>query len=244
MGWDESVDGSTSFLDTTLRRDFKRAKLSFEIIKRESDPNAKFDLFQRLNAGSVLSLQEARNCLLIMINRDAFLALSGLADSEGFAACISISDQKENAAYRSELVLRFFAQMSYLGGEQQLADEFGEYLTTWMKREAESNQVIFNIGVFERTFKLLQAATDVDTFRRYDGARHLGPFSISSYEFITSGVSQNLDFWEKRSAADLAKKIRGVWNESVFRNNSGSGVSSRKRFPRMVLGGRSYFAKK
>lgn len=48
-----------------MRRDFKRAKLEFRIITKESDSNAKYDLFQRLNSGSILSPQEARNCLML-----------------------------------------------------------------------------------------------------------------------------------------------------------------------------------
>lgn len=60
-----SLDGCTyassedqNSFDEVLRRDFKRAKLDFRIITKESDQNAKYDLFQRLNSGSILSPQE------------------------------------------------------------------------------------------------------------------------------------------------------------------------------------------
>lgn len=243
VGWSEDTEGATSALDVRLRRDFKRAKLSFSIIKRESDPNAKFDLFQRLNAGSTLSLQEARNCLLIMINRPAYLLLDQLSDHTSFNQCIAVSETKEGTAYRSELVLRFFAQVQYRGGDQQLPEEFGSYLTNWMKEQAEQGTDFLAEDIFTRTFALLARSTAGDSFRRYDGTRHVGGFSIASFEFITSGLAQNLGLWEAETPDALASRIRAVWSEPSFRENSGSGISSRKRLPRVVNGGREFFSR-
>ena len=46
---------------------FKRARIDVIIVKKESDPNTKYELFQRLNTGgSKLSDQEVRNCLMII----------------------------------------------------------------------------------------------------------------------------------------------------------------------------------
>jgi hypothetical protein len=49
--WEHVTPGGKAFTDA-LRRDIKRAKLEFRIIRKESDLNAKYDLFQRLNSGS------------------------------------------------------------------------------------------------------------------------------------------------------------------------------------------------
>src|SRR6266508_3510579 len=55
-GYQWEVDpGDGRVFSDTLRRDFKRSKLEFRIIKKESDPDAKYDLFQRLNSGTQLS---------------------------------------------------------------------------------------------------------------------------------------------------------------------------------------------
>lgn len=244
VGWSEKTEGATDFLTDALRRDFKRAKLSFSIIKRDSDPNAKFDLFQRLNAGSTLSLQEARNCLLIMINRPAYTTLSELVNLDDFNDCVSISDAKEDSAYRSELVLRFFCQLEYAGPEKQLPEEFGSYLTDWMKNRAREGTEFINREIFRRTFAALSRAVGQEAFQRYDGSRHLGSFSISSYEFITTGVAYNIDYWEAQSPDDLAGKIRKMWSHSDFKSTFGSGVSSRKRFPHIVINSRKHFEKK
>ena len=65
-------------LDQPHRMFIKRNKIDIKIVKKESDANVKFDLFQRINTlGSILSDQEVRNCLLVMSDR---FFLSGLTD--------------------------------------------------------------------------------------------------------------------------------------------------------------------
>jgi Protein of unknown function DUF262 len=71
--------GDRTFSDV-MQRDFKRAKLEFRIIAKQSDVNAKYDLFERLNAGTQLSPQEVRNCLLVMLNLEMFNTLVELAE--------------------------------------------------------------------------------------------------------------------------------------------------------------------
>ena len=52
-----------------VRRYFKRTKIDFVIIKKESDGTSKYEIFQRLNTGGTrLSDQEVRNCLMVMEN--------------------------------------------------------------------------------------------------------------------------------------------------------------------------------
>ena len=79
MSWDDKDNPKNSFPDN-LRMDFKRQKLDIKIVKKESDPNTKYDLFERLNTlGSHLSDQEMRNCLLVMINPEFHTWLESLA---------------------------------------------------------------------------------------------------------------------------------------------------------------------
>ena len=235
--------GDRCFSDV-LQRDFKRAKIEFRIIQKQSDENAKYDLFQRLNSGTQLSAQEVRNCLLVMLNKDMFNQLSVLAQATDFQNSVPLSEAKEEQAYRQELVLRFFAQSSYKGDDTELPQELGEYLTAWMRAAARNNHDNgLDSELFLATFSTINLALGDDAFRRYDGQRnrHLGPFSIACYEFVTTGVSASLDKW----AADpngLRDRVREVWSAPVFRNNSGTGVSPRRRVPRLVNGARAFFA--
>lgn len=241
--WEQAGPGGKVFTDA-LRRDVKRAKLEFRIIRKESDINAKYDLFQRLNSGAQLSPQEARNCLLVMLNRDMYNEISALSEDLDFAGVVPLSDQQESKAYRQELVLRFFVQSDYRGSASQLQDEYGEYVTKWMRRAAElygSPESKINASLFHSTFSLLNGALGEDAFRRYDGKRHLGPFSIACFEFVTSGVSANIAIWQGHPDT-LAAKVRSVWFAPEFRDDSGTGFSPRRRVPRLVLNSRRFFA--
>lgn len=241
--WEVS-SGSTKVFTDAMRRDVKRAKLEFRIIRKESDENAKYDLFQRLNSGAQLSPQEARNCLLVMLNADMYSEIAALSNNSDFKDAIPLSDRQENQAYRQELVLRFFCQADFSGSRTDLNIEYGEYLTRWMREAATKHATDaspIRTDLFGRTFRLLNETLGEDAFRRFNGTKSLGPFSIACFEFVTSGVSANIDFWEANKSV-LADRIRSVWASPEFRENSGTGVSPRTRVPRMILNSRRYFA--
>jgi hypothetical protein len=159
---------------------------------------------------------------------------------------VPLSYTQEDKAYRQELVLRFFVQAHYEGTGSQLYEEYGEYITYWMREAAtrfgtdESN---IDPVLFVETFSAINRALGEDAFRRFDGSRHLGPFSIACFEFVTSGVSYNLNLW-RQDPEGLKEKIESTWTASDFRDYSGTGFSPRRRVPRLVLNARDYFASK
>src|SRR5690348_3477949 len=65
----EDQDHPDQSLTAAQRLLIKRAKINVSIILKESDEMAKYELFQRLNTGgSMLSDQEVRNSILVMMN--------------------------------------------------------------------------------------------------------------------------------------------------------------------------------
>src|SRR5690606_17870816 len=89
--WDTEDDNSFT---EAQQRYFKRSRLNFVIIQKESDSSSKYELFQRLNTGgSSLTPQEVRNCLLIMSNEEYFEKLKELSEYKPFLESINISDK-------------------------------------------------------------------------------------------------------------------------------------------------------
>lgn len=128
-----------------------------------------------------------------------------------------------------------------------MAEEYGEYLTSWMRTAAEREEkgtLVVDPVLFNRTFALLNDQLGDGTFRRWDADRaaHLGPFSIACYEFVTSGVAADIDGWES-GHENLRDRVRSVWTAEEFRANSGTGVSPRRRVPRLINEARKYFAR-
>jgi hypothetical protein len=108
MRW-ETADGQAG-LSPEHQRLVKRAAIDIKIVNRESDEDAKFDLFQRLNTGgSQLSDQEVRNCLLIMEDPEFYRWLTGLQVNSSFQSTVAVSDRARDERYDAELVLRFLA---------------------------------------------------------------------------------------------------------------------------------------
>jgi hypothetical protein len=245
VGYTWDGEGDLVFSDVQ-RRDFKRAKLDFRIIKKESDKDAKYDLFQRLNSGTELSAQEARNCLLVMLNAPLYRWMLKSSASSDFAATVPLTSRKEDEGFRQELVLRFHLYKDYDSGTGELSQEFGEYLTSWMRSIATAGDFdeAAHQSAFDDAFKLLASSLGDDAFRRYDSARDrfVGAFSISAFEAITSGLGAHYDDWAIREPSALADRIKAMWKEQQFKDNSGTGVSPRRRMPRLVHFGREFFA--
>jgi len=244
-GYTYESDSGSSF-DETLRRDFKRSKLDFIIIKKESDGNAKYDLFQRLNSGTQLSPQEARNCLLVMLDRTFYQFLVEQSEYTHFKETVLLSDRKEDEGFRQELVLRFLIQAGHADDETQLSKDLGDFISDWSREAAGSPATTREDWQRQltATFDILAASVGDNAFRRWDSdkERFLGPFSISAFEAITSGIVANLSLWSQRSGDQLTERIQLMWDDAEFREKSGVGMNARKRLPLLVNYGRRLFA--
>ncbi|HGF7203555.1 TPA: DUF262 domain-containing protein, partial [Vibrio cholerae] len=107
--WQVWKDGDDS-IDKSMQMQIKRARLRIEILLKESDENAKYELFQRLNTGGAqLSEQEVRNCVSVMINPSLHKLFQKLSESEEFSKTTIQTDKALEKQAGVELVLRYFA---------------------------------------------------------------------------------------------------------------------------------------
>lgn len=232
-------------LEDELKLFFKRAKLKFEIIQHSSDPDAKFEVFERLNTGgSFLSYQEVRNCMLIMSNKDMFRWLADLAENSDFQECISLSDRLIDEQYDKELVLRYISCMHFSLEKMDV----NEYLTESLKKIADDKDFDFEgeKTKFNSLFIILKKALGEQVFKRYGDGAFKGKFLESAFEAITVGVASNMGDYDEAVTSDvemLRKKIEGMWGEQTFRDYSGSGSNARSRIPKMIEFGKGYFKK-
>ncbi|MGW2610824.1 DUF262 domain-containing protein [Streptomyces mirabilis] len=255
--WEEGIQAPDTELDPSLispleeaqRRVFKRARLDFQIVQKESDDQAKYDLFQRLNSGTRLSEQEARNCLAVMLDPTFSRWLEHLASREYYTNVVDITERKEQESYGTEAVLRYLACARASMRELQDMGDFGEFLTDQMRsfmadptfvREKELER-------FEFVFTSLRDALAEKSFRRYysDGDRFTGAFSVSAYEAVTSGIARNYEFWRSVEGPErsemIRQRVKAVWQDSVFDTRSGGGKRANRRIPYMVEVGERIF---
>ena len=162
-------------LTSAQRLLIKRAKISVSIILKESDDMAKFELFQRLNTGgSMLSDQEVRNSILVMMNPDFYRWLRQLSEDPNFSACVALSDRAVEEQYDMELVLRFIVFRAMVPALFANLGDLGEFLTD--KAKALAQDKTFDLkreeAAFRETFGILASVLGDDAFRRFDKKRN------------------------------------------------------------------------
>lgn len=238
-------------LPKRLQRKIETSRIDVTQVSNESSPEAKYNLFLRLNSGSTLSTQELRNGMLVMINYDFFSLMKKCSSYPPFIAITQVSKKKREQAFQDELVLRFFMQVEFeeLKSRKSLANDFGDELTAWAKNKALSfskskqDADSLDLNLFKRTVDLVRKYGGNDVFRMYSAVTdsRKGPVSNAAFEFVMSGVAANIEKWEKQPE-ELENLLKDYWTYEPFSDNKGQGVNARERFPVMVSNGRKFFS--
>ena len=234
-------------LTPTQRLLIKRSKIDVSIILKESDEAAKYELFQRLNTGgSMLSDQEVRNSILVMLNRKLYEWMKGLSRDQGFVSCVGLSDRAVDEQYDMELVLRFVVFRVLPPSALSNLGDLGDFLTDQATNLAENKAFDYKAeeAAFRETFAILNQVLASDAFRRYDPAqgRFLGGFSVSAFEAVAIGMGYNSKK-AKGKADQVVARVKAMWTDPEFTDNSGSGIRASSRVPKIIPYGRTKFAK-
>ncbi|MEY8321919.1 DUF262 domain-containing protein [Lachnospiraceae bacterium 46-61] len=245
MMWQNPNDASKSFTKEQQLA-FKRARIDVIIVKKESDPNTKYELFERLNTGgSKLSDQEVRNCLMIMTNRDFYSFLNSLSKNEDFNNCIVITDRKEDEQFKLELILRLLIAVKMDLGQASNYNDLKELLDKEMVKMInviQDNDYLIIKDKFKRTFKLLNNLLGEDSFRKYSDNKHKGAFLVGAFQGIAPGIYFNIDKVEKMEAGNIKNKIKNFYEKSVYLDSVKSGARAVPRFKDLTLFGKEYFS--
>jgi hypothetical protein len=236
--WEPTDTEANDGIGKTLQLQIKRARIRVEILQKESDPQAKYELFQRLNTGGArLSEQEVRNCVIVMLNPPFYQWLIERASSQDF---VETTNQTEAALQRQggvELAVRFiaFRNVSYEPGL-----DVHEYLDKSIVRLANDPEFGMDSerDVFDRTFSLLNEALGSNAFKRWDGNHFRGKFLMSVFEVVATGVAFRIDEIEKLDRPDqkalVERKAKDLWASQIFQQNSGAGVRGTTRLTHLL----------
>jgi hypothetical protein len=140
-------------LPTPIRLQFSKRSLRVTALSDKSDPEIRFEVFERLNKGGVsLSAQEVRACIF----RGGFSdLLKELADSDKFKKIVKLQPSKQNDGTREEVVLKFFA---YLNRPQKYDGNVKEFLNDYMREEGPKISIQKSRELFN---KVLDAVLEI-----------------------------------------------------------------------------------
>lgn len=198
-----------------LQRLLKRSKLDFKIVLRESDPETRLELFQRLNTGGTqLSPQELRNCLILMVSQSALDTLREMSQDDAFQSTVALSDRNIEEQYDVELVVRFLILRRHstegLGALGPLLDE--EIIEIAAQDDYDWTRAR---AIFSRTFALLSRTLGSDAFRRHtdsNGGKYIGGFVVSLFEVFALGLGFELENRDV-SEEEVAEAYRQFWKD-------------------------------
>jgi hypothetical protein len=243
--WQDDNDPQNS-LTSALRLLIKRSKIDVSIILKESDENSKYELFQRLNTGgSPLSPQEVRNSILVMLNKDLYRWMREISYYEDFREVVALTDRAIEEQYDMELVVRFLVFRKLAADRLTNIGDMGQFLTDAVMDFARNNTLDLTEekAAFETTFRLLREQVEGDAFHKYDTVKQkfLGGFIISAFEAVALGLGYHYPKVAHEPPDDLATRIKVLWLDKEFTENSGAGVRASSRVPHTIPVGRRIF---
>ena len=240
----DSVDfGDQLPLDKSHQLAIRRARISVEILKRPSDNQTKFDLFQRLNAGGTqANAQELRNCIMLMVNASGFREIKLAAEKPSFLKVTGMSEDQIDRQRHMEFAVRFLvhANINYDGSL-----DVEEYVDEGIVELVKARGLGAKIAMMVKTFDLLYEAVGKDALRKFDGRKHVGKVGLVGLEGIAVGIGKNIrKYWDKSNRIALVKRrIEAFWQQDEAANFTSPGLRGTIRIQRTVPFGVEWFEK-
>lgn len=215
----ELVNKKFQNLEKRHQQAVKNSVIRGIIIKKESDPNVKFEVFERLNTGAVpLNPQEIRNC----VYRGAFNGL--LKELENYPDWLRLIRLQEPASrmWDREMILRFFAlhdRYNYYGSSMKrfLNDEMGEQRFCSVEhlqicRALFKKVVRMSLSVFgDHAFERFAVGDERDSNGNWEGKMNYALFDVVMFAFAQ---------YEERDIVPRGDAIREALIDLMVRDKS------------------------
>lgn len=190
------------------------------------DDQVKYDIFERLNSGSVkLEAQELRNA----VSRGPFNdLLKKLAQDENFRVLLQVdpSNPKDSAKVKKmedvELVLRFFALNNNNYQSLALGKGFKQFLTDEMDKFNQLNESELSEmkQIFSVTMRTIREVFGDKAFAKYryenDHLDKMSNFNAAVFDALAVSVAMSIDFTNPQIAPSKVDSFRGLFKQQFF----------------------------
>lgn len=234
---------SRSTMPDTLLRTLRYARVQVILLKKESSPLAKFNVFTRLNrSGTTLSNQEIRNCSARLTESPFADELMALATIDYVCDSLNLSTKDKASMGVQESILRLIA--------------FGNYKPTTAKLEDFLDEVMYKISSNDLKFdsKEKNKITDVfkviynafpqgEAFRFRKNGKFTGGFSPNLFDIVAVGVYLNLSKCKKISVERMRDLIVKLHDQDEAIKLTGAGSNARLKMIGRVSFGKQWFSK-
>lgn len=198
-------------LEPRIQRHILNRTLRCIIIEKETHPQIKFDVFERLNSGSVpLSAQELRNG----IYHGPFMKrLEKIASRKNFSRLTGLANDQRMK--REELVLRFFALSE---GWRAYEKPLGTFLNRYadLNRTASEDRMNGLSASFERVVALAEELFGDAAFRleaKTKDGKSVKKFNAAYFDAVAVGINE----WQRGLKGEITKASRTAIAKRVER---------------------------
>ncbi len=217
-------DSKDNHFSKEIQLVFKRVPLGVEIIKRESDPTTKYELFDRLNSGgSSLTEQEIRNAIFLIEKPFAIELLHKLAEQDNFINSVALSDKDIDNAYNEEIVLRFLAYIEVPHKFIEYGNSVKDFLDNYLRENIKEENLYLVENRFNKFFYFMNKHFQENSFRTYRNGKYIQGFKISKFEAIVIGLKDLIDDLNSREN-EIVEKIKLLeiqeWYQYAVRSRS------------------------
>jgi Protein of unknown function DUF262 len=229
-------------IGSALRLHVKRAKLGIQILRKESVESSKYDLFQRLNGnGSILTPQEFRTCVLIMIDSKKFSLIKDLAGESNFMDLLSLSDDAVERQGDLDYACRAVA---HLRMDLPADMDVEEYVTAACRDAFKEPKAVSKlVDKCRRAAALLVDLFEKKPLRRYTAAGFTGRQGRVGFEGVFVGVANNIDKIElvKDKSSYLESKLQSFWASEEVNSFLSAGTRGTTRISKSLPFGKTHF---
>ena len=233
----EKKDDEENSFSPEIRRYFKRTKLDFVIIKKESDETSKYEIFQRLNTGGTqLSDQEVRNCIMVMENAEKFKIIQDLSKNEHFLNTLRLADKSFEERFDLELITRFICLRHENIDNLRGIQDFGNYLDKKIVAIFRDEYFDWNteVNVFKECFRIIDESLGDCAFLKYDteSQKFKGRFYTSAFEFVAIGLGRRNG--KLPNDSNLKNAVISLWKLIEKENISWKGYNAVGRIAKTI----------
>jgi hypothetical protein len=221
-----------SKLPIQLQLNLKRVRLYIYVMKRETKPIYKYEVFKRLNkGGSILEDQELRNCNVRLLGTTFADFIQEISKNKDFVSSIGLDTLYTQNGYLDELALRFFTMKNY---GASFKHDVSIFMTKYME-EVTKNTISFNYSseklLFEKTWRCINnALPDGEAFRGKTPSRQsTGPFAPTLFEIVTLGIADNIGKLESVPSLKLKEIIIDLIMHAKREGLTGGGSNSKAK---------------
>lgn len=204
-----------SDLPTPIRLQFGKRSLRVTALSDKSDPEIRFEVFERLNKGGVsLSPQEVRAC----IYRGPFAELlRELGGQSSFKKLVKLQPVHQNDGTREELVLKFFV---YLNWAEKYDGNVKSLLNRYMKEAGPQLDIDHSRKLFNSVIDGILKITDGPLLRKGYGNTPLNQLEailVAAGRILKAGKKLKTPLADWMNDADLVKSsTKGTNTKSSF----------------------------